>query len=410
MNAAKVKALSEPGVHTDGNGLTLRIAPSGGKSWVQRATIGGKQRNIGLGGYPGVGLAEARQKTLDNLKAIREGHNPIADRQADREASATLAAIPSFQEVAETVIAMRRPTWSSDRHAKQWTESLTNHVYPVIGSKRVDAVTTADAMAVIMPIWTTLAETSTRVRQRMESVFDFAIAQGWRTDNPVVSLGKALPRRARLKRHHPALHYGLVPGTVAQIHGSTADPATKLAFKFLILTASRAGEVRNAVWDEIDLESKTWVIPPGRMKARREHRVPLAERAIEILKEAQSLDRGDVLIFPARRSGKPLSNKAFDALLRRLEIPCVPHGFRSSFRDWIIEATSTPWAVGEAALAHRLGNSVESAYARTDLFEKRRELMDDWATFVAGSDRAQESMFSQFKRALQAGHGLHQQV
>ena len=383
LNAGKVKALSEPGVYTDGNGLTLRIAPSGGKSWVQRATIGGKQRNVGLGGYPTVGLAEARQKALDNLKAIREGHNPIADRQSEREASATLAAIPSFKEAAETVIAMRRPTWSSDRHAKQWTESLTNHVYPAIGAKRVDAVTTADAMAVLTPIWTTLAETSTRVRQRMESVFDFAIAQGWRTDNPAGALAKVLPRRPRVKQHHPALPYEAVPETVGRIQVSTADTVTKLAFEFLILTACRAGEVRGATWGEIDLEARTWTIPAARMKSRKEHRVPLADRAIAILEQAKALDVGNGLVFPNRRTGEPLSNMAFDRLLTRLEIPAVPHGFRSSFRDWVIEQTATPWAVGEAALAHRLGNSVESAYARTDVFDRRRELMAAWADYIS---------------------------
>lgn len=383
LNAGKVKALSEPGVYTDGNGLTLRIAPSGGKSWVQRATIGGKQRNIGLGGYPAVGLAAARQATLDNLKEIREGRDPIAERREVRQESAIKNAIPTFREAAETVIAMRRPTWSSDRHAQQWTESLTNHAFPVIGSKRVDAVTTADAMAVLTPIWTAKAETATRVRQRMESVFDFAIAQGWRSDNPAGSLAKALPRRPRVKQHHPALPYDAVPEAVGRIQASTSDAVTKLGFEFLILTAARAGEVRGTTWDEIDLESRTWTIPASRMKARREHRVPMSDRAMAILREAKTLDRGNGLVFPNKRSGEPLSNMAFDRLLTRLEVQAVPHGFRSSFKDWCIEATATPWAIGEAALAHRLGNSVESAYARTDLFDRRRELMQQWADYIS---------------------------
>ena len=238
-------------------------------------------------------------------------------------------------------------------------------------------------LAVLTPIWVALAETSTRVKQRMGVIFDYAIASGWRSDNPAAAVAKALPRRPRVKRHHPALPYGEVPAALKAIRQSTAERSTRLAFEFMALTAARAGEVRGATWAEIDIDGRVWEVPAERMKARRGHRVPLATRALAILSEAREFSDGDGLIFPNCHTGKPLSNMAFTALLRRLKIEAVPHGFRSSFKDWTISETATPWAVGEAALAHNLGNSVESAYARTDLFERRRELMQQWADFVA---------------------------
>ena len=387
LTVLQVKHLTQPGTYNDGNGLTLRVAATGGKSWVQRVTIDRKPRNIGLGSFPAIGLKEARAQAWANQRAIRDGSDPITDRRAAKGVVEAKAAIPTFQEAAEQVIELRRPTWSSDRHATQWTESLTLHAYPMIGRKSVDEITTADALSVLVPIWTAKPETSTRVRQRMAVVFDWAIAQGLRRpgDNPANgSLDKALPRRARLQAHHPALPYSDMPVALNSVRTSTADASTRLAFEFMVLTAARAGEVRGATWNEVDLDTGTWTVPASRMKARKEHRVPLSDRAMEVLREAEGLDRTG-LIFPSKRNGKALSNMAFTNLLRRLEIPAVPHGFRSTFRDWVIEQTATPWAVGEAALAHRLGNSVEAAYARTDLFERRRALMQEWADFVSGT-------------------------
>ena len=376
LTPAKIRALKTPGAYADGGGLTLKVDPSGSRRWFQRVTVNGKRHNLGLGGYPAVALKEAREIAVANLEAIRRGRDPVTERQRP--------AMPTFQQVAEQVIELRRPTWSSDRHAQQWTESLTNHTYPLIGSKPVDEITTADVLAVLTPIWTSKAATATRVKQRMGVIFDYAIASGWRTDNPAAAVASALPRRPRIKRHHPALPYDEVPAAMEHIRESTADPSTRLAFEFLALTAARAGEVRGATWAEIDIDGRVWEVPAERMKARRPHRVPLADRALEILSDARKLSDGDGLIFPNRISGKPLSNMAFTALLRRLRISAVPHGFRSSFKDWTIAETGTPWAVGEAALAHNLGNSIESAYARTDLFERRRELMQLWADFAAG--------------------------
>ena len=384
LTAEKVRTLAKPGAYTDGNGLTLRVDGKGGKRWVQRVSIGGKQRNIGLGGWPGVGLAEARKAAMANQQAIRQGEDPISKRQQARE-DARRPAVPTFQQAAEQVIEERLPSWSSERHAKQWSESLRLHVYPTFGGKAVDVIATSDVKAVLTPIWTTKPETATRVRQRMETVFDTAIVEGWRTDNPASkSILKALPRRARLKQHHPALPYADVPLAIQLVRNSTADTATRLAFEFMVLCASRANEVRGMTWEEVDLDGPTWTVQAARMKARREHRVPLSNLAVEILKEAWKLGSDDY-VFPSKRAGgKPMSNMAFEMLMRRLDLDATPHGFRSSFRDWVIEQTATPWAVGEAVLAHNLGNSVESAYARTDVFEKRRVLMQQWANFLAG--------------------------
>ena len=273
---------------------------------------------------------------------------------------------------------------SSDRHAKQWTESLTKHAFPVIGRKRIDEITTADTLAVLMPIWTDKAETATRVRQRMESVFDFAIAKRWRADNPANgALQKALPRRPRVKAHHPALAFTDVPGAVAAIRESNARPATRLGFEFLILTAARAGEVVGATWAEINWDDSVWEVPASRMKARRAHRVPLSDRAVAILEEARERFGGDGLLFPSNRKQGPLSNEAFRVLLDRLSIPAVPHGFRSSTRDFLAECTSASWAIAEAVLAH--SGSVDRAslgYHRSDYLEQRRPLMQQWSNFV----------------------------
>lgn len=384
LTAAKVRTVTDPGFYTDGNGLTLRVDLRGNKAWYQRVTVNGKRRNLGLGSYPNVGLAEARQVALDHLAMIRQGVDPVAEKQRAKEVIQR-PEIPTFEQAATRVIEMRRPTWSSSRHAKQWEESLRLHAYPVIGRKRVDEVTTADTMAVLTPIWIDKAETATRVRQRMETVFDYCVAQGWRGDNPAsTAIAKALPRHSRLKQHHPALHYSEVPLAVELVRCSTADLVTKLAFEFMVLTAARAGEVREAPWTEMDLESAMWVVPPERMKGRREHRVPLAPRALEILVEARCLDNGNGLVFPSKRSGEPLSNMAFSSLLKRLCIGAVPHGFRSSFRDWTIEKAKARWEVGKTALAHKLGDSLDEAYARTDLFDPRRVLMNDWESFILG--------------------------
>ena len=393
LTALAAKALSQPGRHGDGDGLYLNVAPSGSKSWVQRIVTHGRRRDIGLGPYPAVSLARARSIAQTNRSAVAEGRDPVAEKRETREAALRPApSVPTFAEAAARVIELRRPTWSNPKHAAQWQSTLQTYAFPLIGGKAVDAVTPADAMAVLAAIWTSKPETATRVRQRMETVMDWVVAQGYRLDNPAGrSLLKVLPKTQRLKEHHRALPYAQVPGVVRRVRESTAGISTKLAFEFLVLTAGRSGEVRAADWSEVDWEAATWEIPAARMKARRPHRVPLSGRAIEILRQALELIDGQGLIFPAARSGRPSSEMVFTALLRRLEIPAVPHGFRTSFRNWVAECTATPWAVGEAALAHNIGNSTEAAYMRSDLLDRRRALMDAWAAYVNSESNKEDN-------------------
>ncbi len=392
LTALKAKALVKPGRHGDGDGLYLSISHSGSKSWVQRIVVNGRRRDLGLGPYPAVSLAKARLFAQENRSAVAEGRDPVAEKQRERDAIRNPApSIPTFSEAAARVIELRRPTWSNPKHAAQWQATLETYAFPVVGCKPVDAVTVADVLDVLTPIWTGKPETASRVRQRMETVMDWVVAQGHRLDNPAGrSLLKVLPKTQRLKQHHRALPYAQVPGAVMQVRESTAVISTKLAFEFLVLTATRSGEVRKAEWGEVDWETKTWEIPAARMKARRPHRVPLSDRAMEILRHVRELSDARGLIFPGLRSGKLASEMVFTGLLRRLEIAAVPHGFRSSFRDWVIEQTATPWAVAEAALAHNVGNSTEAAYMRSDLFDQRRALMDAWSAFVTGGSDGEE--------------------
>ncbi len=367
------------GTHTDGDGLMLRVHPGGSRSWMVRITSGGKRRTIGLGRWPEISLARARSLAAEMREAAREGRS-ITIAPDDEPPP-----VPTFAEIAEAVIELRAPTWSNAKHAWQWRNSLENHVYPTLGHKPVDTITSADVLTVLIPIWNALPETATRVQQRLSTVFDFAIAQQLRIDNPAAAVRAALPRRPRLKEHHPALPYEQVPAALATVEASTAREATKLALRFLVLTAARSGEVRGATWDEIDADAATWTVPAERMKARREHRVPLSKQAMDVLTRADALRKRSGLLFTTSK-GNPLSDMAMTMLMRRLEMDAVPHGFRTSFRTWALEQTTAPWAVAEAALAHTLGDATEAAYARTDLFERRRELMDAWAAHCLTSN------------------------
>ena len=347
LTALAARALSKPGMHGDGDGLYLNVAPSGSKSWVQRIVIDGRRRDMGLGPYPAVSLARARAIAHDNRTAVAQGRDPVAEKRDAREAARRPApSIPTFAEAAAWVIDLRRPTWSNAKHGAQWESTLATYAHPVIGHKTVDSITPSDALAVLTPIWTTKPETASRVRQRMETVLDWAVTHSYRLDNPAGrSLLRVLPRVQQRREHLQALPYAQVLDAVAKVRTSTADVPTRLAFEFLVLTAGRSGEVRAAEWGEIDWDAATWEIPAVRMKARRPHRVPLSGGALEILGEASRFAEGRGLVFPAVRSGNMMSPMTFTALLRRLGISAVPHGFRSSFRDWVIEQTSTPWAV-----------------------------------------------------------------
>ena len=385
LSALSVKAVSKPGRHGDGDGLYLHVAPSGTKSWVQRIVIDGRRRDIGLGPYPAVSLGQARTMATTNRTAVSEGRDPLAERQAAKEAARNpTPSVPTFAEASARVIDLRRPTWKNSKHAAQWQSTLKTYAFPVIGEMAVDEITPSHVLSVLEPIWTDKNETATRVKQRIGTVMDWAVQHGYCPYNPVGNgLLTALPPVRRNQEHLPALPYERVGWAVGLARESTANQLTKLAFEFLVLTTVRSGVVRNANWGEILWQRRTWEIPFYKMKAGRMHRVPLSDRAMEILTEARGLTGPDGLVFPAVPGGRAMSDMTFTALLRRLEVPAVPHGFRRSFRNWAAERMKGWAAEAEAALAHQVKDKTEAAYLTTDLFDDRIVLMQKWADYVA---------------------------
>ena len=372
LTAARVRTEKRPGRYHDGQGLYLQVDPSGARRWLQRVVIRGKRTDLGLGGWPLVSLNAAREKAIENRRLARVGGDP---RTAKRD-------VPTFAEAAAEVIKLNLPTWKNTKHAAQWSSTLRTYVFPHFGSRLVTEVSGSDVMKVLTLIWTAKPETARRVRQRISAVMKWAIANNYRLDNPAGDAIEAvLPKTSRTQAHHTALHYAAVPAAMRAVRAAKVTESSKLCLTFQVLTASRPGEARKAQWSEVDVGSRTWTIPSERMKADREHRVPLSERVMEILAEARNLDDGSGLVFPSR-SGRPLSDMTHRKLLRTLGIDCVPHGFRSSFRDWAAEQTDAPHAVMEAALAHTVPNATEAAYFRSDLFERRRTLMTQWAEYL----------------------------
>ena len=371
LSAARVRTEKRVGRHADGNGLHLVVEPTGNKRWIQRLTIRGRRTDLGLGGWPLVSLAEARERALENRKTARSRGDPLVEKRK--------ASMPTFPEAAERVVALNAPTWRHPKTEVQWRSSLKTYAYPYLADVPVDEIDGADVLAALSPIWTTKPETARRVRRRVSVILKWAVASGYRYDNPAGdALSQVLPKTPSVSRHFKALHYTAVPAALRAVQAAKVTESSKLCLAFQVLTASRPGEARHARWSEVDIGARTWTIPSTRMKADREHRVPLSERAMAILADARRLDDGSGLVFPSR-SGRPLSDMTHRKLLRTLDIDCVPHGFRSSFRDWAAEKTDAPHAVMEAALAHVVGDSTEAAYFRSDLFERRRTLMDQWA-------------------------------
>jgi integrase len=365
------------GFHADGGGLYLQVSESGARSWILRTLVHGKRRDIGLGGWPIVSLAEARDKALALRKVARRGADPIAER--DREKASAL----TFEAAARKVYEAHLPTWKNGKHADQWISTLEQYVYPAFGQKSVGLVDQADVLKALGPIWIEKPETARRVQQRIRAVMDWALASGHRAArNPVEGIDRALPKQARSRAHHAAMRFTEVPAFISALREFEAAASVKLALEFMILTATRTNEVISATWQEFDLAGALWTIPATRMKANREHRVPLAARALEVLEEAKKLHGRADYVFPGRGGDKPLSNMAFLMLLRRMGYEVTVHGFRSSFRDWTAEKTNYPREVAEAALAHVVENRTEAAYRRTDLFDRRKNLMDDWSAFV----------------------------
>ena len=375
----RIETAKGPAKLTDEHGLYLRVSPRGAKSWIQRLNIQGLRTDNAIGHYPALGLAEARATAFERWKTAKAGGDP-------RKENGTAVLAPTFAEAAEAVIAMHEPTWRSAKSGPQWRASLETYAYPGIGELPVSEITPGHVMAVLLPIWNDKRETARRVKQRISQICRWAVAQGYRSDDPAgIVVDAALPRNAVKRRAMPALPYEEVADCIAKVKASRrASASSKLALEFLVLTAARSGEVRKATWNEMDVAGATWTVPAERMKANREHRVPLSWRALEVLAEAAKLSDGSELVFPGVRPGRPLSENTHAKLLRELGFDSVTHGFRSSFRDYAAERTHTPHAVMEAALAHIIKNKAEAAYARSDLFEKRRALMESWAQYLAG--------------------------
>lgn len=392
---------AKPGRHADGGGLHLLVKENGARSWVYRFMLKGKARDMGLGAAAGpdaISLGKARDKADALRLQVKAGTDPLAERH--REAAEALAAAQAaqiagktFKAVAEDYISANEDGWRNAKHRQQWQNTLATYVYPVIGDLPVADIGTAHVLQILEPIWKAKAETASRVRGRMETILDAAKARGYREgENPARWRGhiaQILPARARLTRgHHKALAYEKIPEFVAKLRERGATAA--LALEFTILTAARTGEVIGGTWAEVDLDKAIWTISAKRMKAGKEHRIPLSPRAVAILKESQPLNttgRNESPLFPAAKGGK-LSSMAMSMLLRRMKVDVTVHGFRSGFRDWSAECTGYAHEVCEMALAHVIGNKAEAAYRRGDLFEKRRRLMADWAGYCASQGAA----------------------
>lgn len=377
LTDTECKAASKPGMLGDGGGLYLNVKATGAKSWAFVWKANGKRREMGLGPYPAVPLAKARKLAGAHREAVAEGRNPIAERQKEAE--------PTFAGCADMFLASMEGQWRNEKHRAQWRMTLAEYARP-LSAKKVSEVGTDEVLKVLNPLWQKRPETASRLRGRIERVLDYAKARGWRTgENPALWRGhlkNILPARQRLTRgHHAAMPYGDVPAFLQSL--PPRDAMAARALEFLILTAARSGEVLEATWHEFDLVAGLWTVPAKRMKAGKEHRVPLSARALAIVKALYETRHSD-FVFPGYARGKPLSNMAFAMLMKRMNADSfTAHGFRSAFRDWAGDCTSFPRDVAEQALAHRVGDATERAYRRADALEKRRKLMAAWADYCS---------------------------
>jgi integrase len=374
LSARTVQTLATPGRHSDGGGLYLNVSEKGARSWVFMWKVANRRREMGLGSARDVSLAKARQSASDARKIVQAGGDPIAEREKP--------VVMTFGEAADSLIASMSPTWRNEKHRAQWEMTLKVYCEP-IRTMNVSAIGSNEVLRVLEPIWQSKAETASRLRGRIEKVLDFAKARGMRSgENPARwrgHLDALLPKRAKLTRgHHKAMPFDKVPAFLAEVRQLSGVSAR--ALEFCILTAARTGEVLGARWDEIDFDNKIWTVPAHRMKAGNEHRVPLPDHAMKILKEMKK-GRVSDFIFPGAKRDQPLSAMALEMLLRRAKVDVTVHGFRSSFRDWCGERTEFPREVAEAALAHVAGDATERAYRRGDALEKRRKLIEAWSKF-----------------------------
>lgn len=388
LSALKIRQNLKPGMYADGLGLYLRVGSGNSKHWVFRYRIKGKLRDMGLGPLHTVSLAEARDKA-QVCRVIRlKGLDPLEERSKEQQAKAIEAAVTiTFEKCAETYIATHRDGWKNGKHAEQWTATLQTYVYPIFKDRPVAEIDDALVLKVLQPIWKEKTETASRVRGRIERILDWARVMKYRTgDNPARwrgHLDHLLPKRSRVTAivHHAALPIDETPAFIQVLQRE--ETVVARAFEFCILTATRTNETMGMRWSEYDERAQLWTVPGARMKAGRDHRIPLAERSLQILAEMQDIRIGD-FVFPGGVQERPLSSMAFLMLLRRLgRNDITAHGFRSTFRDWAAERTDFTNEVVEMALAHTISNKVEAAYRRGDLFDKRRQLAAGWASFCA---------------------------
>lgn len=406
LSAVEVKRLLAPGFHAVGGvpGLHLRVNDGGGRSWILRAVVKGKRRDIGLGGFPDVSLAAAREAARTEREKIRSGLDPVKERAEERKRRAVERKLGiTFAEAVEKFLTSGKlDALTNAKHQAQWRSTLETYAIPIIGAKSLVDVDVSDIKAVLDPIWITKHETATRVRSRLETVFSWEKVAGLHTgDNPAVWKGNlkelmSAINKDTVKTHHPALALGDAAAWFTAL--KTRKGLAARALEFLTLTAARSNEIRQATWDEIHFDEKLWIIPAVRMKMRREHRVPLTPEMIALLGSLPRMAGSD-LIFPSTQSG-PMSDMTLSAVMKRmheeetgagrkgwvdpvLKRPAVPHGIRSTFRDWVAERTNYPGDLAEIALAHKVGNAVEQAYRRGDMVAKRRQMMMDWGAFVS---------------------------
>ena len=391
LSPLEVRRLSQPGRWSVGgvDGLALQVTATGARSWVLRLSLAGKQREMGLGSFPSVTLAGAREKARAYRAQVQTGDDPIARRVAAVSAAAAeRSLLQTFDKTAEAYIAQHEASWKNAKHAAQWTATLQTYAYPVLGRMQVRDITAAHVIKAIEPIWASKTETATRVRSRIELVLDYATARGLRQGpNPARwrgNLDAALPKASKLTKveHHAAVPVVEAPDFVHSLRQQPGMGAR--ALEFVILTAARSGEVRGVTWTEIDLQSGLWTVPAARMKGGREHRVPLSQAALALLRAMGPREPGDI-IFPGLKGR--LSDMSLTAVMRRMKVQATVHGFRSTFRDWVSECTSFPSEVAEMALAHAVGDKVEAAYRRGDLLARRMQLMQEWGRYLGGESR-----------------------
>ena len=379
LTVTAIKAARAPGRYGDGDGLFLLVNKSGARSWMCRVQKDGKRRDIGLGSEKKVPLALARERSIKVRRQVEVGIDPVAERRKE-------VGIPSFREAAQLVFAENKNTWRNAKHRAQWLSTLETYAFPLIGDASVSEVDGPMVRDVLVAIWLAKPETARRVRQRIGTVIDWATAKGYRAAPLLMAaVNKSLPKPAKKsQKHHRAMPYAEVPSFIGRLR--ERESVGRLALELAILTAARSGEVRGALWSEIDLETSLWTIPATRMKAGSEHVVPLSRAALRAIERVSAFrERGSDLVFPGQKLGKPLSDMTLTKICRDMDVDAVPHGFRSSFRDWVSEETSFDGTVAEMALAHTVENKVERAYRRGNLLEKRRALMAAWGDYCDGS-------------------------